>query len=198
MTVDMRPPSPGTATSALWSSPKRIRRAKPSVMNRATESPAGARRQADVASSATRVRGSLTAARRPLEGDRVALREAAPRARHRAPARPALERRGGDPARAAHARDARVEPQAGDHGVGVARVREDRDPGALPLAAPAHERAGVERRLQQPGAVEGERDGAGAVGALGDVELQVVAAAVAVRQLLERVGGPDRLLDLLG
>src|SRR5215207_10213027 len=152
MTVDIRPPSPGTATSALGSYPKRILRAAP---------------------------GS--------ERDWVALHEAARGAARGAPSRAALERRRGDAPGAADTRDARVEPQARDPGVRVPGVGEDRDPGAPAVEPPAHERARVERRLQQPGRMQRERDGAGAVRTSGDVELQVVPAAVAVRQLLHRV-----------
>src|SRR5829696_2908941 len=167
MTVDMRPPIPGTATSASW--------------------------------SPWSVPGRGGAAPSELEARGVALHESAPGARNRAPARPGLERLGGGPrlGRARHAGNARVEPEAGDHGVGVAGVGEDRDPRALAPLAPLHERARVERAVEQVAAVEGERDGRRAVDAGGDVELEVVPAAVEVGQVLQRVRGPDGLLDLV-
>src|SRR5262249_38928486 len=53
-----------------------------------------------------------------------------------------------------HGGGARVQAQAGDHRVGVAGVRVDRDPLALALLAPAHEARGVQRGLEQRAAVE--------------------------------------------
>src|SRR3954454_22981669 len=84
-----------------------------------------------------------------LEADRVALREAARGALGGTPARAALERllvlRG---VGARDAGGARVQPQPGDHGVRVTRVRVHRDPLARALPAPAHEAAGVQRRIE--------------------------------------------------
>ena len=90
-----------------------------------------------------------------LQADRVARLEAARRAQVRTPAR-ALEA-------ARVAGGARVEPQPGDHGVRVAGVRVDGDPVARARLAPAHERARVQRAVEQVAAVEGERDGPRAV-----------------------------------
>src|SRR5215213_7901557 len=56
-----------------------------------------------------------------------------------------------------------VEAQSGDDHVGVAAVRVDRDPLARTLPAPAHHRAGRERRAQEATAEERVRDGPRAV-----------------------------------
>ena len=117
MTVDMRPPMPGTASSLMqfgsWS--KRTVR---------------------------RWRGRLAAAPSPVwigvrgrSGWRAL--EAARRARGRAPARAVLERGASDLAGGAEAVDARVEPQAGDDHVRVAAVRVDRDPRRRGRARPS-------------------------------------------------------------
>src|SRR4051794_2159493 len=106
MTVDMRPPIPGTATSAL------------SVLPQAYPAGVGVPR---VGTPLVQRRRAAVAA--PLEGERVATDEAAGGARDRAPTRAALQHRVrdalGDPA---HAGDARVEAQAGDDRVGVTGV----------------------------------------------------------------------------
>src|SRR6185436_17859482 len=98
------------------------------------------------------------------EADGVTLLVAARRALGRAPARAALGRllelalvRPGDRGHA------RVQAQAGDHGIGVAGVGVDRDPLALAALAPAHEAAGVQRRLEQARVMQRVGDGAGAV-----------------------------------
>src|SRR3954452_10752255 len=91
---------------------------------------------------------------------------------------------GGAPARApaaAGAGRAGVEPEPGDHDVGVTGVRVDREPPARPALAPAHEAPRVERALEQPGRVERERDGARAV-ITATRDKGPVATAVLVRQ----------------
>src|SRR6185312_1284264 len=85
-----------------------------------------------------------------------------------------------------------VPAQPGDHHVGVGGVGVDRDPLAGARFAVALQRTGGERRVEQPGAVEGEADRAGAVVAVG-VE-GGVAAAPDVGGGGDRVGGGDRRL----
>src|SRR6185503_15426998 len=96
-------------------------------------------------------------------------------------------------ARAVRVARAGVEPEPGDHRVGVAAVGVDRDPLALALPTPAHEAAGVERALQQVAADQGVRDAAGAVVAA--VLDRGMPAAVPVRLLDDVVGRLDRALD---
>src|SRR6185312_3563905 len=85
-----------------------------------------------------------------------------------------------------------VPAQPGDHHVGVGGVGVDRDPLAGARFAVALQRTGGERRVEQPGAVEGEADRAGAVVAVG-VE-GGVAAAPDIGGGGDRVGGGDRRL----
>src|SRR5262245_30190406 len=129
-----------------------------------------------------------------LPAERVARAEAARRAQCGTPARPVvIGARNLLGVGGADAGGARVEAQPGDDQERVAGVRVDREPLALAARAPAHERRRVERALQQAGEVQRVGDGARAVIAL--VDEPAMPAAVAVREGLELVGGPDRVLD---
>src|SRR5918992_398560 len=91
---------------------------------------------------------------------------------------------------------ARVEAQAPDHHVRVAAVGVDAHPLAAPALAPAHEAAGVERRVEQPGPVEGVGDRPRAV--VARVPPFPVPAAVLVGLGRDLVPGRDDRLDLGG
>src|SRR4051812_11312570 len=80
-----------------------------------------------------------------------------------------------------------VQADAGDDRERVARVRPDRDPGALAGLAPLHEARGVERLTQQAAAVQRERHRARAVVAA-RAERAVVPAAVDVGPADDLVG----------
>src|SRR3954454_1016087 len=82
------------------------------------------------------------------------------------------------PPRTALAGPGRVEPQAGDHEVGVAGVRVNRDPDSTARKSPPHERARMERARDQAAAVERVADRPGAV--VSAVLPRAVPAAVAV------------------
>src|SRR6185503_5122103 len=85
-----------------------------------------------------------------LEAYRVARGVAA----GRTPTAPARAGAGAAPAGAVAIASARVEAEPGDDHVGVAGVGVDGDPATLAPLAPAHEAAGVERRIEQAAAVQ--------------------------------------------
>src|SRR4051794_33485326 len=97
------------------------------------------------------------------------------------------------PARAVASHHRGIEPQAGHDHEGVARVREYRDPVALPVLLPMHEAARVKRMAQQPAAMERVAHRAGAV--VATVLERTVPAAVDVRLFPDVVRGRDDLLD---